>query len=363
MIDPIRLAVPSKGELADGIIGILKNAGYRVKRASARQYEAAISGHKRFHVVFMRPADIVAQVHEGRCHLGVTGFDVYAERAVQADQTMVVLPDLGYGGCRLSIAVPESWSDVQHIIDLVELANDFKTQGKPLRVSTKYPHLVNEHFHHWGIYSYQLIESDGALELHPSLGIADIIVDLTSSGATLKDNRLKEIAEGTLLNSTAIMIGHARSLRALIEEGDRGPLGVLLDAIDGSQGSDGRLHLEVVGGPSTFGAKNAASAVAAYLQDMGARHIYRGEVWDVQNRSGWRVTALIDSDHLTACQRQLFDLGASRVVGIPANFVFDKDKATTFDQLRVKLLGAERKALAAATANVAPANSGSGFDA
>ena len=79
-IDPIRLALPSKGHLYEGIVEILKTAGYKVRRASDRQYEATIAGHPRFHVVFMRPTDIVAQVQEGRCHLGVTGFDVFAER-------------------------------------------------------------------------------------------------------------------------------------------------------------------------------------------------------------------------------------------------------------------------------------------
>ena len=83
-VDPIRLAMPSKGHLYEGIIEILKTAGYKVRRASDRQYEATIAGQPRFHVVFMRPTDIVLQVQEGRCHLGVTGMDVYAEHAFEA---------------------------------------------------------------------------------------------------------------------------------------------------------------------------------------------------------------------------------------------------------------------------------------
>ena len=91
-IDPIRLAIPSKGHLYDGIIELLKTAGYKVRRASDRQYEATIVGHRRFHVVFMRPTDIVIQVQEGRCHLGVTGMDVFAEHAVETDAAVVVSP-------------------------------------------------------------------------------------------------------------------------------------------------------------------------------------------------------------------------------------------------------------------------------
>ena len=336
-IDPIRIALPSKGHLYDGVIEILKTAGYKVRRASDRQYEATISGHPRFHVVFMRPTDIVTQVEEGRCHLGVTGMDLYAERAAEAEHSVVVTPDLGYGACRLVVAVPESWIDVTHIIDLVDLSAEFKAAGKTFRASTKYPALTQAYFRKWGIYYYQLIDSDGALELHPSLGIADVIVDLTSSGTTLKDNRLREIAEGTVLDSASSLIGHAPSLALLAGEGVTGPLALLLDAMDGVRTSD-LLHLEVVGNPAGHHSEPAAAVdVAAYLRAQGAQHVFRGEVWDDRDAPGWRVTALIAAKKLTACQRHLFQLGASRVVGLPARFVFDRDGHSTFDALRAKL--------------------------
>jgi ATP phosphoribosyltransferase len=331
-IDPIRLALPSKGHLYEGTIELLKTAGYKVRRASDRQYEATIVGHGRFHVVFMRPTDMVIQVQEGRCHLGVTGLDVFAEHAVETDAALVVAADLGYGGCRLAVAVPESWIDVSHIMDLVELTTEFKTAGRTFRVSTKYAALVRQYFRKFGIYYYQLIASEGALELHPSLGIADIIVDLTSSGTTLKDNRLREIEGGTVLESAACLIGHAPSLTALAAEGESGPLALLLDAIDGVRRSEGWLHLEVVGTQAAPG-PDAAAQVAAHLQEHGASHIVRGEVWDDRGRPGWRVTALLSARKLTACRRALFRLGASRIVGLPPRIVFDRDAPSTFDDL------------------------------
>ena len=336
LIDPIRLALPSKGHLYEGIVVILKTAGYKVRRASDRQYEAIIAGQPRFHVVFMRPADIVTQVQEGRCQLGVTGMDVYAERAAEAAQTVVVSSDLGYAGCRLVVAVPESWIDVGHVIDLVDLTSEFKASGRTFRVSTKYPALTLGHFRRWGIYYYQFVDSEGALELHPSLGIADIIVDLTSSGTTLKDNRLKEIEKGTVLESAACLIGHAPGLSALCNEGEAGPLALLLDGIDGVKASEGMLHLEVVGSRAEPGTETAA-AVASYLLDQGAQHIARGEIWDQRGAPGWRVTAQVVASKLTACQRELFRLGASRVVGLPARFVFGRDGHSTFDDLRNRL--------------------------
>jgi len=334
VIDPIRVALPSKGHLYEGIVAVLKTAGYKVRRASERQYEATIAGHPRFHVVFMRPADIVVQVQEGRCHLGVTGFDVYAERAGEAEQARVVIEDLGYADCRLAVAVPESWIDATHIVDLVDLAAEFKANGRSFRVSTKYPALTRAHFRRWGIHDFQVIDSEGALELHPSLGIADVIVDLTSSGTTLKDNRLREIRGGTVLESAACLIGHAPSLAALVAEGEDGPLALLLDAIDGVRDSEGLLHLEVVGGPAGAGADaGSAAAVAAYLRDSGAQHVARGEVWDDRDAPGWRVTALASAKAIAGLRRRLLALGASRVVGLPPRFVFDRDAPSTFDRL------------------------------
>jgi ATP phosphoribosyltransferase len=335
-LDPIRLAVPSKGHLYEGIIELLKAAGYKVRRASDRQYEATIVGHPRFHVVFMRPTDIVIQVREGRCHLGVTGMDVYAEQSIEANPAIVVVPELGYGGCRLAVAVPESWIDVTHVMDLVDLTTEFKHAGRSFRVSTKYPALVRQHFRKLGIYYYQLIHSDGALELHPSLGIADIIVDLTSSGTTLKDNRLREVEGGTVLESSACLIGHAPSLAELAGEGEAGPLALLLDAIDGVRGTEGWLHLEVVGRPAAPGDRTAA-AVAEHLREQGGTHIARGEVWDDRGSPGWRVTALLPARKLTASQRALFRLGASRVVGLRPQIVFDRDADSTFDRLRQRI--------------------------
>jgi ATP phosphoribosyltransferase len=333
--ETIRLALPSKGHLHDGIVEILRTAGYKIRRPSDRQYEATISGHDRFHVVFMRPADIVAQVQEGRCHLGVTGMDVYAEHRPDAPETTVVMADLGYGGCRLVVAVPESWVDVTHILDLVDLASEFKAAGRTFRVSTKYPTLTREFFRRRGITHYQLIPSDGALELHPSLGIADVIVDLTSSGSTLKENRLREIAAGTVLESGSCLIGNRPGLSRLIAEGDESPLVLLLDAMDGVRASQGFMLLEVVGDGDSF----RAGEVASYLHDRQARHVVRGDVLNADGTPGWRVTALIAGRNLTGHKRKLLSMGASRIVGLPALAVFERDGHSSFDALRENLCG------------------------
>jgi ATP phosphoribosyltransferase len=334
----IRIALPSKGHLYEGSIALFRRAGYTIRRPSERQYEASISGHSHFHVVFMRPADIVSQVKEGRCQLGVTGMDVFAEAQHEADAGHVVISDLGFGGCRLSVAVPESWIDVAHVLDLVDLTTEFKSAGKSFRVSTKYAHLVRRAFRTWGIYHYQVVASDGALELHPSLGIADIIVDLTSSGATLKDNRLKEIEGGTVLESAACLVGNEPWLQCAVSEKPVGELALLLDALDGVRTAEGWLHFEVVGGPvAPRSAMQTASDAAEELLRLGAQHICRGQVWDEQNKEAWRLTGLIRDTTLSAGRRKLAALGALRMVAMPARAVFNSNDLSTFDALRNSL--------------------------
>ena len=110
LIDPIRLAIPSKGHLYDGVVDLLRTAGYKVRRASDRQYEATISGQPRFHIVFMRPTDIVIQVQEGRCHLGVTGMDVYAEHAFEAEHASVVAAGWSSPCPRAGLTSATSWT-------------------------------------------------------------------------------------------------------------------------------------------------------------------------------------------------------------------------------------------------------------
>ena len=332
-IDPIRLAIPSKGHLYDGIIELLKTAGYKVRRASDRQYEATIVGHgrvpRRLHA-----ADRHRDPGAGRALSSGRDGDGRLRRARRRDRRwrVVVVPDLGYGGCRLAVAVPESWIDVSHIMDLVDLTTEFKTAGRTFRVSTKYPALVRQYFRKFGIYYYQLIDSEGALELHPSLGIADIIVDLTSSGTTLKDNRLREIEGGTVLESASCLIGHAPSLARA--DGRRRETVRWLTCSTRSMECAARRAgciwrwwaASRPRGPRRPRGRHSPPG-AGGLAHRPRRSVGR------PGSPGWRVTASARARKLTACRRALFRLGASRVVGLPPRIVFDRDASSTFDDL------------------------------
>jgi ATP phosphoribosyltransferase len=330
--ESIVLALPSKGHLFEGTINLLESAGYRVHRDSERQYEATLAGHPQFEVVLMRPADIAARVDEGCCHLGVTGYDVFAERAAFGSQSHVILPDLGFGRSRMVVGVPGGCSGVTRLGDLRELSARFQAAGRTLRVSTKYPRLTTLHFRRCGIVNYRLIDSAGTLELHQRLGIADAIVDLTSSGATLHDNQLREIEGGTVLVSAACLIGHEPSLGALAQDGEDSALARLLDAIDFALISTGWLRLEVVGsaaGPDPAAAERAV----AFLHEQGARQVVREGVWPAADATNWRVTAIVPEGAGPGLNGPLLRLGASSVIGMPVRHLCERDQLSTFDRL------------------------------
>src|SRR5205085_10227282 len=108
----------------------------------------------------------------------------------------------------------EGWIDTTSMVDLAQISADLRTRGRELRVATKYPNLTRQFFYDHGINYFRLVESSGALEAAPQLGYADLIVDLMTSGVTLRENRLKAVAGGQIISSQACLIANRRSLQA-----------------------------------------------------------------------------------------------------------------------------------------------------
>ncbi|MEQ8466595.1 ATP phosphoribosyltransferase [Coleofasciculus sp. E1-EBD-02] len=210
---PVRLALPSKGALERSTSSLLSACGMSVFRPSDRQYFGSIPSLPQINVLFQRAADIFTKVEEGSVDLGITGYDVVREEGVGHDNVVVIHDRLGYGKCELVLAVPESWVDVSSIEDLAELTLLFKEKGKNLRIATKYPNLTRDWLYEKLIVNFSLVSVQGAMEAAPSMGYADMIADVTSTGTTLRENRLKRITGGTLLKSQACLIGNKRLLQ------------------------------------------------------------------------------------------------------------------------------------------------------
>lgn len=191
----------------------LQASGLRVNRTNPRQYRATIPALRGVEVLFQRANDIFAKVEEGSVDLGITGYDIVREHRREDDGVVMLRQELGYGACALVLAVPEGWIDVSSVVDVAEISAEFHARGRDVRVATKYPNLSRQFLFDHGINYFQLVESTGALEAAPALNAADVICDLVSSGVTLRENRLKQISGGTILESQACLIGNRSALR------------------------------------------------------------------------------------------------------------------------------------------------------
>lgn len=198
--DTVRLAIPSKGRIAQPVRELVEKSGLHFIEGDERRLIArTLDPH--VEVLFARPIDIPAYVESGAADLGITGRDMVAERCSQVDELL----DLGIGKARLVVAVPEE-GQLNDIHDL-----------DSARVATEFPTLATAYFQEQGV-SVQLIPVSGACEATPHLGIADAIVDLTASGTTLRTHHLKEIA--IVMESSTILIAGKEARRRAREKID-----------------------------------------------------------------------------------------------------------------------------------------------
>jgi ATP phosphoribosyltransferase len=205
---PLVLAVPSKGRLQDNAAAFFARAGLDiVKGRGSRDYRGELAGIKGVEVAFLSAADIVAQLASGAAHLGVTGEDLVRETIPGADSRVALLTPLGFGGANVVVAVPRAWIDVKTMADLEDVAAAFRARrGERMRVATKYVNLTRRFFAERHVADYRIVESSGATEGAPAAGQAELIVDITTTGATLDANALKILDDGVILRSQANLV-------------------------------------------------------------------------------------------------------------------------------------------------------------
>ncbi|KAI3509322.1 hypothetical protein L1887_24519 [Cichorium endivia] len=208
----IRLGLPSKGRMATDTLNLLNDCQLSVRHPNPRQYVADIPQLANLEVWFQRPKDIVRKLVSGDLDIGIVGLDTVSEYGQGNEDLILVHDALAYGECRLSLAVPNS-GIFENINSVEELALMPQwTAEKPLRVATGFTYLSPKFLKENGVHHVTFSTADGALEAAPAMGIADAIVDLVSSGTTLKENNMKEIEGGVLLKSQAVMVASKKSL-------------------------------------------------------------------------------------------------------------------------------------------------------
>lgn len=205
----LTLAIPSKGRLRDDVVERLGQAGIAIMPSGdTRSYRTTVSGVDGLEVVLLSASEIARELAAGTIDFGVTGEDLVRETIPDADLATEIVARLGFGHADVVVAVPEAWVDVETMEDLSDVASSFRQKHhRRMRIATKYQRLTQSFFSRsHGIQSYRIVESLGATEGAPAAGSADIIVDITSTGSTLKANRLKMLSDGLILASEACFV-------------------------------------------------------------------------------------------------------------------------------------------------------------
>lgn len=278
----MRIAIPNKGRLSENALEVFEQAGLKAEFRAERALVARLG--QDFQAIFVRAQDIPEFVADGAAEFGITGRDLVEE---SGRSEVTELLDLGFGKCRLIVAVKEE-SAIATPADLPE----------GTRVATSFPGLAERYFSSLGI-AIRIVPVSGAAEIAPHLGVADVIVDLASTGSTLQVNGLREI--GTILSSSALLIGN----RAALEE------------------SSARRRQEelVTAVASVLRAKTKRYLMANVLRDQldRVREILPGisgpTIVDVFDRGGWVAAhAVVDADQVYQTIARLKEIGAEGIL-------------------------------------------------
>ena len=205
----ITIALPSKGRMKEDASAIFERAGMTISAVgNDRSYRGRVEGWDDVEIAFLSASEISREIGNGTVDFGVTGEDLMREGFAEVDKRVEFCARLGFGHADVVVAVPEIWLDVDTMADLVDVAADFRARhSRRLAIATKYWRLTQQFFSsQHGIQLYRIVESLGATEGAPAAGLADVIVDITTSGSTLRANHLKVLADGVVLRSEACLV-------------------------------------------------------------------------------------------------------------------------------------------------------------
>ncbi len=208
----LRLALPSTGALFEGTSKLFSDCGLSIRRANSRRYTADVPQLPGVDVLFQRQSDITIEIDGGSADIGIVGLDRFYESRLERGETVLIHKDLGFGNSKLVIAVPDAWIDVTSMADLADIALEFRSKGRDLRIASKYQRLVKRFLNQNDVNYVSMVHVSGGLEAAPVIGYADVIADITATGRTLRENDLRILIDGTVMESQSVMVGNARTL-------------------------------------------------------------------------------------------------------------------------------------------------------
>jgi ATP phosphoribosyltransferase len=207
MKDLVTIGLPSKGRLKDKAISFFENVGLKILQSEKeRNYFATIENKPNFKIIYLHAKEIIQRLGDGTLDIGISGLDLLNESEKNLRDKINIKRKLNFGNANLVVAVPDDWIDVQTVADLEEISFDIRSKkNSRLRVATKYPNLTNKFLISKGVTQYRIVPSLGATETYPFIGSSEIITDITSTGKTLKDNSLRILKDGLILESAACL--------------------------------------------------------------------------------------------------------------------------------------------------------------
>ena len=204
----VNIGIPSKGRLKNDTLRIFKKKKLRIySERGERDLFGYIKRISNIKIIYLHARECIEQLSLGNIDVGFSGIDLLKESEINIQNKIKVIKKYQFGKANLVLAIPDLWLDVQTLLDLDEVADEFKKKKKKLlRVATKYPNLTRQFLYSKGVTQFQLVKSLGSTEVAPFTGTAEIISDITSTGATLKANNLRVLKDGEILKSQASMM-------------------------------------------------------------------------------------------------------------------------------------------------------------
>ena len=279
-------------------------------------------------MLFQRTADITREVEEGSAEMGITGLDRLMEYRHDDGSAVAVIPDLEYGRCEYVLAVPDSWLDVTSLADLADLALEFHERGRQLRIAAKYPRLLRRYLFERGINYFTLVPASGALEAAPTAGYADLIADLTASGTTLRENRLKTLDGGAILTSQACLIANPGALAA--SAANLRQAEALTETLEAHLRAE--PYYRITANVQGRSAADVSAMILARPEIAGIRGPTVARVFSIAEADWYAVSLLVRKDRLLDAVTHLRECGGVDIAAAQLSYLF-KGESHAFQAL------------------------------
>jgi len=211
----INIGIPSKGRLKKDTLNIFKRKKIKLfSERGDRDLFGKIKNFPNIKIIYLHARECIEALSIGTVDICISGIDLLKESEINVQNKIKIVKKYDFGKAKLVLAIPDLWLDVQTLLDLDEVADEFKKKKKRLlRVSTKYENLTRAFLYSKGVTQFQIVNSLGSTEVAPFTGTAEIISDITSTGTTLKANNLRVLKDGEILKSQACLMSSKLSLK------------------------------------------------------------------------------------------------------------------------------------------------------